>query len=260
VAINCGALTETLLESELFGHEKGAFTGAVARKLGKLELGDKGSVFLDEVGEIAPPLQAKLLRFLQEREIERVGGTSPIKVDVRLVAATNRDLAAAAKAGTFRQDLYYRLNVVSLTLPALRERTGDVRLLASYFVARHAQRINRKVLGISAEAWECLLRYDWPGNVRELENAIERAVVLGADEWVRPEDLPEALVEREAAAPPATGGAGGFHESVNAAKASLVREALAASGGVVTEAARRLGLHPNYLHRLMKNLGVRERA
>jgi Nif-specific regulatory protein len=257
VVINCGALTESLLESELFGHEKGAFTGAVARKHGKLELGDKGTVFLDEVGELTPALQTKLLRFLQEREVDRVGGSAPIKVDVRLIAATNRDLGAMVKAGTFRLDLFYRLNVVTLTLPPLRERRDDVRLLANYFLARHARRANRKVNGITAEAWDCILRHDWPGNVRELENAIERAVVLGMDEWVRPEDLPEGLTEKEAAAEAVSGSGGAFHAQVNAAKRAAVEEALSAAGGVVTEAARRLELHPNYLHRLMKNLGLR---
>jgi Nif-specific regulatory protein len=257
VVINCGALTESLLESELFGHEKGAFTGAVARKQGKLELGDKGTVFLDEVGELTPALQTKILRFLQEREVDRVGGSTPIKVDVRLIAATNRDLGAMVKAGTFRLDLFYRLNVVTLTLPPLRERRDDVRLLASYFLARHARRANRKVNGITPEAWECVLRHDWPGNVRELENALERAVVLGQDEWVRPEDLPEALTEKEAAAETVSGGGRGFHEQVNAAKRNAVQDALNSCAGVVTEAAKVLGLHPNYLHRLMKNLGMR---
>jgi Nif-specific regulatory protein len=256
VVINCGSLTESLLESELFGHEKGAFTGAIARKKGKIELGDTGTVFLDEVGELPPPLQTKLLRFLQEREIERVGGTAPIKVDVRLIAATNRDLAAAVKDGTFRQDLYYRLNVVCLTLPPLRERADDVRLLATHFLDRHAHRLNKRMLGITPEAWEHLLRHDWPGNVRELENALERAVVLGSDEWIRPEDLPESLIEREAAPPPSEGG-GSFHAQVNAAKRRVVQDALAASGGSVTEAAKRLDLHPNYLHRLLNNLGLR---
>jgi transcriptional regulator with GAF, ATPase, and Fis domain len=259
VIINCGALTESLLESELFGHEKGAFTGAVARKQGKLELGHKGTVFLDEIGELSPALQTKLLRFLQEREVDRLGGTTPIKVDVRLIAATNRDLAAAVKAGTFRLDLFYRLNVVTLTLPPLRERRDDVRLLASYFLARHTRRANRKVLGITSEAWDCILRHDWPGNVRELENAIERAVVLGMDEWMRPEDLPETLTEHDAPAEAAMDGdgGGGFHAQVNAAKRNAVQNALNACGGVVTEAAKLLGLHPNYLHRLMKNLGMR---
>src|SRR2546423_3730860 len=184
VALNCAALTETLLESGLFGHEKGAFTGAISQTKGKLEVADGGTVFLDEIGELAAPLQAKLLRVLQEREFERVGSTRPIKVDIRLVAATNRDLAEAAKQGSFRQDLYYRLNVVSFHMPGLRERREDIPLLASYFVKKYAEKCNRRALGISQEARARLMQYDWPGNVRELENAIERAVVLGSSERI----------------------------------------------------------------------------
>ncbi len=195
VAINCAAITETLLESELFGHEKGSFTGAVSQKKGKLEAADGGTVFLDEVGELAVPLQAKLLRVLQEREFERVGGTRSIKVDIRVIAATNRDLKEASRAGSFRQDLYYRLNVVSVRMPALRERKEDIPLLANFFALRFGEKVKRRVAGISAKARACLLRYEWPGNVRELENAIERAVVLGSTELILVEDLPEALVE-----------------------------------------------------------------
>src|SRR5438876_12148167 len=172
VAINCAALTDTLLESELFGHEKGAFTGAVALKKGKIEVADSGTVFLDEIGELAPNLQAKLFRVLQEREFERVGGTRPIKVDVRLIAATNVDLNEASRTGKFRQDLYYRLNVVSLEVPPLREHPQDIPLLAAYFIARYSEKVNRRVAGISPKARTCLLHYSWPGNVRELENAI----------------------------------------------------------------------------------------
>ncbi len=182
VAINCAALAENLLESELFGHEKGAFTGAIAQKKGKLEIAEGGTVFLDEIGELAPLLQAKLLRVLQEREFERVGGTRTIKLDVRLITATNRDLEEEVKKGRFREDLFYRLNVVSLRMPALRERREDIPLLASYFAAKFSQRSNRPVLGVSPHARTCLTNYDWPGNVRELENAIERAVVLGSSE------------------------------------------------------------------------------
>jgi two-component system NtrC family response regulator/two-component system response regulator HydG len=177
IAINCAALTETLLESELFGHEKGAFTGAIAQKKGKLELAEGGTVFLDEIGELAPQLQAKLLRVLQQREFERVGGTRSWKLDVRLVAATNRDLAAEVQRGGFRADLYHRLNVVTLRVPPLRERSGDIPALAQYFLDRAAIRCGRAVKGISAEAERCLLSYSWPGNVRELENAVERAIV-----------------------------------------------------------------------------------
>ena len=176
IALNCAALAETLLESELFGHEKGAFTGAVAQKKGKLEIAEGGTLFLDEVGEISPQIQTKLLRVLQEREFERVGGTRPIKINVRIVAATNKDLEEAIRAGSFRQDLYYRLNVISRTMPPLRNRPEDIPLLASYFVVRYSEKCKRSVNGLSPKAREYLLAYDWPGNVRELENAIERAV------------------------------------------------------------------------------------
>ena len=181
VAINCAAVTETLLESEFFGHEKGSFTGAVAIKKGKLEAADGGTVFLDEIGELAPGLQAKLLRVLQEHEFERVGGTKTIKVDIRVIAATNRDLEAAISAGAFRQDLYYRLNVLTLETPSLRDRREDIPPLAAWFAQRFAKLTGRRIRGLSERTRACLLAYDWPGNVRELENAIERAVVLGSD-------------------------------------------------------------------------------
>ena len=195
IAINCAALTETLLESELFGHEKGAFTGAVAQKKGKLELAEGGTLFLDEIGEMAPLLQAKLLRVLQQREYERVGGTRTLKADIRLIAATNRDLEAAIREGSFRQDLYYRLNVITLRTPPLRERREDIPLLAAYFATKYGERCKRPIRGIAPEARELLAAYDWPGNVRELENAIERAVVLGAGDWIQAEDLPETLLD-----------------------------------------------------------------
>ncbi|HMF55505.1 MAG TPA: sigma 54-interacting transcriptional regulator [Pyrinomonadaceae bacterium] len=256
VALNCAALTETLLESELFGHEKGAFTGAISQKKGKLEVADGGTVFLDEIGELAAPLQAKLLRVIQEREFERVGGTRPIKVDIRLVAATNRDLAEAAKQGSFRQDLYYRLNVVSFHMPGLRERREDIPLLASYFVKKYAEKCNRKVLGISAEARVRLMQYDWPGNVRELENAVERAVVLGSSERILPEDLPEALLETEMDVPENTG-TNRYHEAVAEVKKQLILKAVEQSEGNYTEAARLLGVHANYLHRLIRNMNLK---
>ena len=189
VAVNCAALSESLLESELFGHERGAFTGALVQKKGRFEIADGGTVFLDEIGELTPALQVKLLRVLQEREFERVGGTLTIKVDVRVIAATNKNLEDAMAHGEFRHDLYYRLNVVSLDMPALRERREDIMLLASYFAEKYGARCNRKVKGISANARARLLAYDWPGNVRELENAIERAVVLGTTDLIRPEDF-----------------------------------------------------------------------
>jgi len=189
MAVNCAALTDSLLESELFGHERGAFTGAIAQKKGRLEIADGGTVFLDEIGELPPPLQVKLLRVLQEREFERVGGTLTIKVDVRVVAATNKNLENAMAASEFRHDLYYRLNVVSLEMPPLRDRREDIMLLASYFVEKYGAQCNRKLKGISPAARERLLAYDWPGNVRELENAIERAVVLGTTDLILAEDF-----------------------------------------------------------------------
>jgi len=253
VAINCAAITETLLESELFGHERGAFTGAVSQKKGKLEAGDGGTVFLDEVGELAVPLQAKLLRVLQEREFERVGGTRPIKVDIRVIAATNRDLKEAARAGSFRQDLFYRLNVVSVRMPALRERKEDIPLLANFFALRFGEKVKRRVAGISAKARACLLRYEWPGNVRELENAIERAVVLGSTELIQVEDLPEALVEETASeGEPVTA----LHDGLREAKKQLIERAIEQAGGNYTEAAGILGVHPNHLFRLIKTLNL----
>ena len=254
VAINCAALAENLLESELFGHEKGAFTGAIAQKKGKLEIAEGGTVFLDEIGELAPLLQAKLLRVLQEREFERVGGTRTIKLDVRLMTATNRDLDEEVKKGRFREDLFYRLNVVSLRMPPLRERREDIPLLASYFASKYAQRSGRPVLGITPEARTCLTNYDWPGNVRELENAIERAVVLGSSELILPEDLPESVLDKAA---PAEAGRAAFHDSVREMKKQLIINAVDQANGNYTEAARLLDLHPNYLHRLIRNLNIK---
>ncbi|MFL6234870.1 MAG: sigma-54 interaction domain-containing protein, partial [Thermoanaerobaculia bacterium] len=255
VAINCATLSETLLESELFGHERGAFTGAVERKTGKLEAASGGTLFLDEVGEMPLQLQARLLRVLQERTFERVGSTKPIQVDIRLVAATNRDLLKAITSGTFRSDLYYRLNVVSITMPPLRERREDIPLLASHFAALHGRAVRGREVGISSEARALLVRYDWPGNVRELGNAIERAVVLGMDDTIRPEDLPETLLET---APSADLPTTRFHDALNDLKRRLIVEAVRESGGVITKAAERLGLHPNHLHRLITTLGLRE--
>ena len=255
VGVNCAALAETLLESELFGHEKGAFTGALAARKGRLEIADGGTLFLDEIAELSPALQVKLLRVLQEREFERVGGTRTIKVNVRLIAATNKNLEEAIAAGAFRQDLYYRLNVVELAMPALRERVEDIPLLANYFAAKHGEKCNRKVLGLSPEAESRLVSYEWPGNVRELENAIERAVVLGTTERILPEDLPEAVLEIEAEVniPPQ-----GYHEAVSQTKRAIILSAVEKAKGNYTEAAKFLGVHPNYLHRLVRNLNLRD--
>ena len=253
VALNCATLSETLLESELFGHEKGAFTGAVSRKPGKLELAHGGTIFLDEVGEIPLALQARLLRALEEREFERVGGTRPIRVDVRIVAATNKDLEKAIGEGSFRRDLFHRLNVFQLSLPRLAERERDTVLLAHHFASRTSERLNRPFLGLSPEARACLLAYGWPGNVRELRNAVERAMVLSADGLLRPEDLPEDLLEGTADrhAPSV-----GYHARVNEAKRRIVLEAVEASDGNLSAAAKSLALNRTYLHRLLKNLGI----
>lgn len=254
VAVNCAALTESLLESELFGHERGAFTGAIAQKKGKLEVADGGTMFLDEIGELAPLMQAKLLRVLQEREFERVGGTRTIKIDIRLIAATNRDLEEAIKSGEFRQDLYYRLNVVSLEMPPLRERKEDIPLLANFFVEKYSRKCRQRAMKISKEARARLVAYDWPGNVRELENAIERAVVLSSTDTVLPEDLPEALLETES---PSGSPATKYHEVVQETKKKLILLAVEQAGGSYTEAAKLLGVHPNYLHRLIRNMNLK---
>jgi transcriptional regulator with GAF, ATPase, and Fis domain len=254
LALNCAALTETLLESELFGHEKGAFTSAVNQKKGLLEVAEGGSVFLDEVGELPLTLQAKLLRVLQEREFVRVGGTRSIKINVRFLAATNRDLQKAVREEKFRADLYHRLNVISLTMPALREHAEDILALAELFVVRNAKKCPRKVKGISPEARACLMQYDWPGNIRELENAMERAVVIGASEFILPEDLPEALLET---APSSGLGTANYHDAIRNLKKQLILSAWEQSSGSFTEAARILGVHANYLHRLIRNLDLR---
>lgn len=255
VAINCAVLSENLLESELFGHERGAFTGAVAQKKGKLELADGGTVFLDEIGEMATALQAKLLRVLQEREFERVGGTRPIKLDIRVIAATNRDLERDVSAGAFRQDLYYRLNVVSFAMPPLRERREDIPQLARYFVDKYSNLCNRKVRGVSPTALAYLNSYDWPGNVRELENTIERAVVLGSTEYILPEDLPDVILDTK----PVAGTTDvKYQNAVTGMKRQLILSAFDEAHGNHAEAAKLLGMHPNNLHRLIKNLDLRE--
>jgi len=258
VAINCAALTETLLESELFGHEKGAFTGAVATKKGKLEVAQGGSVFLDEIGEMALTLQAKLLRVLQQHEFERVGGTRPIKADIRLIAATNRNLEQAIKDGGFREDLYYRLNVIRLNMPPLRERREDILPLAMYFAEKYGRQCNRQIKGISPQAQACLLKYDWPGNVREIENAIERAVVLGSTDAVQIEDLPEAVIETAPTSGSPSGGVAlNFYDAVKEAKKRLILDTFDQAQGSYTEAARLLGMHANHLHRLIRNLDMK---
>ncbi len=257
VAINCAALNAELLESELFGHEKGAFTGAVQTKPGRIELASGGTLFLDEIGELRPALQAKLLRVLQEREYERVGGTRTLKADARVIVATNRDLDTAVAAGEFRQDLYYRLKVVTLRLPPLRERREDIPLLADHFLARFAREARRAVPRLGEAALSLIVGYAWLGNVRELANVLERAIVLGAGEVLTIDDLAEELHEQAPATLPALPAGAGYHEAVAAAKRAILREALDAEGGHQTRAAKRLGLTQPYLARLLKNLSVR---
>jgi transcriptional regulator with GAF, ATPase, and Fis domain len=254
VAINCAAIAETLLESELFGHEKGAFTGAAAQKKGKVEVAEGGTLFLDEIGELAPGLQAKLLRVLQEREFERLGGTRPIKLNIRLVAATNRSLPEAVKVGTFRNDLYYRLNVVTLNMPPLRDRREDISVLAEHFAAKASRKCGMRLKPLSSEALACLMHYDWPGNVRELENALERALVLGSTDSILPDDLPEAVLE---AGSTTTASTDKYHGSIKETKKQLILQALHQANGSYIEAAKALGMHPNSLLRLVRNLDLK---
>ncbi len=253
VAVNCAAIPAELLESELFGHEKGAFTGAIATKVGKFELATGGSLFLDEVGSMRLDLQAKILRALQEREIERVGGTRTIKIDVRVIAATNRDLKKAMEEQTFREDLYYRLNVVPITLPDLKDRQEDIPLLANHFVQKFAQESNANIREISKEAIGILLSYPWPGNVRELENVIERAVTLGRGPAILPGDLPPHLA----------GGAGPVEKAL-AQEATLedlereyIRAVLRRTKGHQIRAAAILGIDRRTLYRKIRRYGIR---
>ena len=253
VAVNCAAIPEALLESELFGHEKGAFTGAVATKKGKFDVAGEGTLFLDEIGELAPLLQAKLLRVLQQREFERLGGNRLLPFNARVLAATNKNLEEAIKTSDFRQDLYYRLNVVSVTVPPLREHREDVPLLALHFANKHAEKCHRGFKGIAAEARELLMKYSWPGNVRELENAIEHAIVLGLTDEILAEDLPDTLLEEQSAGLVT----GRYQNTLSQTKKQLVLAALDGTGGNHVEAARLLGIHPKYLHRLIRNLNLK---
>jgi DNA-binding NtrC family response regulator len=255
VAINCVGLSKELLESELFGHEKGSFTGADQLKKGKMELANGGTVFLDEIGDVSQELQTKLLRFLQEREFDRVGGVKPIHVDVRIVAATNRALEIAVKEGHFREDLYHRLNVVPITLPPLRERREDIPALALHFLQRFAKEVKKSLSGISEEALGKLSAYDWPGNVRELANVIERAVVLGQGPEIAPHDLPARIAAAQSE--PQSDGIS-YRDAMDAYRKQLVMRALAQTQGNRAAAARALGLHEKYFLRLLKSLAIRD--
>jgi transcriptional regulator with GAF, ATPase, and Fis domain len=274
IKVNCAALPAGLVESELFGHEKGAFSGAISRRVGRFELAHGGTIFLDEIGEVPMDVQVKLLRVLQEREFERVGGTNPIKVDVRVIAATNRDFAKSIREGKLREDLYYRLNVFPIALPPLRDREGDVPLLVHFLVARFAARVGVRIESVGKATLERLSRYSWPGNVRELENVLERAVILsnGPMLEIDPEVFASAPAARAAnAAPPAPSGsesegpaaAGGGPtpplESLESNTRNYILAALEKSGWVIDGrrgAAKVLGLHPNTLRSRMKKLGI----
>ncbi|MBI2882052.1 MAG: sigma-54-dependent Fis family transcriptional regulator [Candidatus Tectomicrobia bacterium] len=247
VAVNCSAIVETLLESELFGHVKGAFTGAVANKKGIFEEAQGGTVFLDEIAETSPAMQVKLLRVLQEHEIRRVGGNESIPVDIRLIAATNQDLEEAVREGRFRDDFYYRLNVIPIHLPALQDRPEDIPLLAQHFLAKFAARGRAAVAGISKEAMRVLSRYPWPGNVRELENVIERAITLGAQGEIGVEDLPKALLEGDR--PAETPGALPVTASIRQVEKAHITRVLKHTGGQISEAARILGIDRRTLYR-----------
>jgi DNA-binding NtrC family response regulator len=253
VAINCVGLSKELLESELFGHAKGAFTGAHELKRGKIEVAQGGTLFLDEIGDVSPEVQTKLLRFLQEREFERVGGLKPISVDVRIIAATNRDLQEAINEGRFREDLYYRINVVPIFLPPLKERKEDIPTLALHFMERFSTETKKNFAAITPEAMEKIIAYDWPGNVRELANVIERAVVLGQEPMIQLADLAPGIVAVEAKTPSESVS---YHEAVDGYRREVILRALAQTQGNRAAAARLLGLERSYFLRLMKSFRI----
>jgi transcriptional regulator with GAF, ATPase, and Fis domain len=253
--VNCAALAPTLISSELFGHEKGAFTGATQRRLGRFEQANGGTIFLDEVGELPPDTQVALLRVLQEREFERVGGAQTIRVDVRVITATNRDLTAAVTNGSFRQDLFYRLNVFPIEVPPLRERTEDILLLVEYFVRRYGRRAGKNFTSIDKKTLELLQNYDWPGNIRELQNVIERSVILNSEEVFAVDEswLSKQPARRFQAAPPAKS-----HGEPHSER-EIIEAALAATRGRVggrSGAAARLGVPPSTLDHRIKALGI----
>jgi Nif-specific regulatory protein len=253
VRVNCAALSENLLESELFGHEKGAFTGALGSRVGRIEEAEGGTLFLDEIGDFSPAVQVKLLRFLQEREYERVGSNKTTRADVRVIAATNKDLEAAVKQSTFRNDLYYRINVFPIFLPPLRERRSDILLLADHFVARYAKKLGKEVLRISTPAINMMFAYHWPGNVRELENCIEYAMLLSSDGAIHGHHLPPTLQMPDAmeAAPAAS-----LTARVQLLEKDLIMDALKSTSGNLTAAARLLGITSRMIRYKIKNLGI----
>lgn len=258
VVVNCAALTETLLESELFGHEKGAFTGADRRREGRFMLADTGTIFLDEIGETSAAMQAKLLRVIQEREIQRVGGEETLSVDVRILAATNRNLEEEVKGGKFREDLFYRLNVVALRIPPLCERQDDIPLLAQHFLTKYANKNHKRTRGFSPLAMDMLLKHAWPGNVRELENTIERAVILLLDEHITEKELPATITEAYAeksdwveASPPVT-----THRPLDEIEREAILATLEDNSGNKSETARSLGINRKTLYKKLKEYGI----
>ncbi|GHV91724.1 sigma-54-dependent Fis family transcriptional regulator [Spirochaetia bacterium] len=253
IKINCAALPESIIESELFGHERGAFTGATNQRKGRFELAHKGTLFLDEIGELSPQIQVKLLRVLQERELERVGGTSTIKVDVRLIAATNRNLENEVKAGRFREDLYYRLNVFPLQIPPLRERKSDIVLLADHFTGKYAEKNGKHIKRISTPAIDLLTSYSWPGNVRELENCIERAVILSADQVIHAYNLPPSL---QSAASTNTEPNTTLEAALSRLEKEMIVEALKMADGTMAAAARRLGISERQIGLRVHHYGI----
>lgn len=264
IAVNCGAIPTELLESELFGHEKGAFTGAVALRVGRFELADTGTIFLDEIGEMPAILQVKLLRVLQEKAFERIGGTKTVRSDVRIIAATNKNLEDAVKEGTFREDLFYRLNVIPIEIPPLRERVEDIGLLSDFFMQRHAARFEREPLKLSPEVLNLFNAYAWPGNVRELENTLERLLVLSDSDTVSPYDLPEKMSGKKLPVIPdvVEADANPFVEGIdlNAAleeyERRLIQHALKLYGGVKSQSAKYLNINRTTLIEKMKRLSL----
>lgn len=259
IKVNCAALPETLLESELFGHEKGAFTGAASRRIGRFEAANKGTIFLDEIGDLTLGMQVKLLRVLQEKEFERLGGNQTIRVDVRVIAATNRDLEKAMKEGKFREDLYYRLNVVSVVIPPLRERKEDIPALIDHFIKKYGEENSKKISGLTLEARDMLMRYNYPGNVRELENIIERAVVLSKGGTISVSDLPIHMrVPDRAVSMDFRSSEGNLNKTLETIERGLILEALKETGGVQTRAAERLGISERVLRYKLKKYRIKD--
>jgi len=260
ISVNCGALTETLLESELFGHERGAFTGAVALKKGRFEMADGGTLFLDEVGEMTPALQVKLLRVLQEMEFERVGGTRTIKVDVRIISASNRNLKEDVAQNAFREDLFYRLNVINIEVPALRERKDDIPLLVNHFIEKYSRSENKDKMRLSPEVWKAFYSYVWPGNVRELENVIERGLVLSSGAEITFDDLPEGLTEKSGHSEVDLNKIIPLNltlpEALEQIEGKLIKRALDQAGQVQSQAAEILGITRHVMHYKMKKYGL----